>query len=367
MDLAWLAGAEGQAAIEALRGVDPLRARALHPELSIERLTDALGQAAHKPVDFPLPLVTPDGIQQSTPVAVALRRAQRLALTQDTVIDTGCGVGVDAWAFQQAGLTVVAFEQDPLTAAIARANGIDVTCADATGVELPPGCVYTDPARRKAHRSTHGQAIRTHDPQHWQPPWDWVLAHAQVARVAPGLREIPENAEWHCSSIRRSLVDATVWFAPLDQVDRRASVLHHGVWHELTGPAAPAQTGDVGEYIVDPDPAIVRAGLVSNLGGRLLDPKLAFVTFDEQPEAWVGRAMRVLEEVPLKAVAAACRRLGMQRVTVWARGFDPVPRLGLREGQDGIVVMARLGSRRVARAWIGTPVSPAGGAFSPGL
>ncbi len=355
MDVRWLASDEGQATIDSLRGVDPLRARALFSHLSPEEISAALSQAAHKPAGFPLRLVTAEGIQQATPIAVAQRRAARVALTQGTVIDAGCGIGVDAWAFQQAGLTVMAYERDPTTAAVARANGIDVTCADITQQPLPPGCVYVDPARRKAHRDTHGQAIRTHDPAQWQPPWQWVQRHAQLARVAPGLREIPEGAEWHCSSINRSLVDATVWFPPLNGVDRRASVLHEGQWHELTGPPSPAETG-LGEYILDPDPAIVRTGLVSNLGGRLLDPRLAFVAFDNQPPSWMGRCMRVLEEAPLKSVASACRRLGMQRITVWARGFDPVPRLGLREGRDGIVVLARLGPRRVARAWIGVPV-----------
>lgn len=356
MDIEWLASAEGQATIAALRGIDPLRARGLYPRLTPEQVSAALSQAAHKPVGFPLPLVTAEGIQQATPITVAQRRAARVAKTQDTVVDAGCGIGVDAWAFQQAGLEVIAFEKDPATAAIARANGIDVTCADITTVRLPPGCVYVDPARRKTHRNIHGQAIRTHDPAQWQPDWAWVVQHARIARVAPGLREIPENSEWHCTSIHRSLVDATVWFAPLDEVDRRASVLHSGVWHEVTGPALPAEQG-LGEFIVDPDPAIVRSGLVSNLGGRLLDSRLAFVTFEEQPPAWMGRCMRVLEEAPLKEVTTVCRALGMQRVTVWARGFDPVPRLGLREGQDGIVVLARRGPSRVARAWVGMPVS----------
>lgn len=355
MDIQWLASAAGQATIEGLRGVDPLRARALFPRLTPEQVSAALSQATHKPVGFPLPLVTAEGIQQATPLEVAQRRAARVALTQDTVIDAGCGIGVDAWAFQQAGLQVIAFEQDPVTAQIARANGIDVTCADVTSVRLPAGCMYVDPARRKTHRHTHGQAIRTHHPAQWQPPWDWVVQHAQVARVAPGLREISDGAEWHCSSINRGLVDATLWFAPLDEVDRRASVLHDGVWHELTGPPAPAVLG-LGEYIVDPDPAIVRTGLVSNLGGRLLDSKLAFVTFDEQPPAWMGRCMRVLDEVPMKQVRSTCQRLGVERVTVWSRGFDPVPRLGLREGRDAIVVLARMGPGRVARAWVGTPV-----------
>lgn len=351
----WLASDEGQQVIDRLRDVDPLKARRLFPALSADQISAALTQARHRPAGFPLPLVTSEGIQQATPIPVAQRRAERLAQSVDAVIDAGCGIGLDAWAFQQAGLQVVAFEKDPHTAAVARANGIDVTCADVTQVHLPDLPVYVDPARRRQDRQVSGEAIRTHDPRQWRPPWEWVLTHASLARVAPGLREIPQTAEWHCSSIGRTLVDATVWLPPYDRVDRRASVLHRGTWHELTGPAQPATVLPAQQYIVDPDPAIVRSGLVSNIGG-LLDPHLAFVTMAERPAPWLGRAMQVMEEVPLKHVRAACQRLGMHRVTLWARGFSQPPRLGLKQGTDGIVVAARLGPQRVARAWVGVMI-----------
>lgn len=355
MSVQWLASDEGQQTIEALRGADPLKARKMFPDLSADQVTAALTQARHKPIGYPLPLVTAEGIQQATPVPVAQRRAARLATAVDAVIDAGCGIGLDAWAFQQAGLRVLAYEQDSQTAEIARANGIDVICADVTQATLADTTVFVDPARRRTHREVSGQAIRTHDPQQWRPAWDWVLSHASMARVGPGLKEIPETAEWHCSSIGRSLVDATLWFPPLDCVDRRASVLHDGTWHEVVGPAPPATVLPPQQYITDPDPAIVRAGLVSCLGS-LLDPHLAFLTTPEQPPAWWGRSMRVLEEVPLKEVRTTAERLGMRGVTTWARGFGQQPRLGLREGTDGIVVAARLGPERVSRAWIGVPV-----------
>lgn len=353
MTIAWLASDAGQATIEQLRGVDPLRARALFADLSTEQITAALTQARHKPPGHPLRLVTNEGIQQATPIEVALRRARRLAERTEAVVDAGCGIGVDSWAFQQAGLQVLAFEQDPTTAEIARANGIDVTTADVMATDLPDIPVYVDPARRRAHAATDGRPIRVFDPAQWRPPLEWVLEHASVARVAPGLREIPDAAEWHCSSIGRTLVDATLWLGEWAATSRRASVLHEGVWHELTGPVRPAEIGPVQEYLVDPDPAIVRTGLISNLCAELVDPDLAFLTTPHPPPAWWGRAMRVLAEVPLREVRATCRGLGMSRVTVWARGFDKVPPLGLREGRDGVVVLARTGQERTTRAWVG--------------
>lgn len=360
-EIDWLASPAGQATIEALRGVDPLRARAQFPDLSADQVAAALTQARHKPADFPLRLVTADGIQQATPLAVAQRRAARLARTDAAVVDAGCGIGLDAWAFAQAGLRVTAFERDPQTAAVGRANGIDVRIGDVTTAELPDLPIYVDPARRRTHQDVTGRPLRVRDPEQWSPPWSWVRAHAAIARVAPGFRGVPEGAEWHCSSIARSLVDATIWTPPRAQVDRRASVLHDGVWHELTGPAAAVDSGQALDYLLDPDPAIVRAGLVSNAAqecaGTLIDPQLAFVTSNHQPAGWLGRGMQILDEVPLKQARAACRSHGLERVTVWSRGFDRPPDVGLPQGQEGIVAAARLGPHRVARAWVGVPTA----------
>lgn len=370
MDVAWLASDEGRDAIAALADVDPLYARSRLPHLQPDQIAAALSQARHRPLDFPLPLVTVDGIQQASPVPVAQRRAQRLAESgASTVVDAGCGIGLDSWAFARAGLQVVAYELDPKTAEVARANlaglGVEVIVGDVTAVRLPPGALFVDPARRRAHKDAQGRPLRVHDPEQWRPAWSWVLEQAVtgrpvVARTRPGQRGLPAAVEWHCSSMHRSLVDATVWFADLARTDRRASVHHSGSWHELTGPAETPRTGPVGQFILDPDPAIVRSGLVSNAAalaqGWLIDPHLAFITCDDQPPLWMGRSMRVIQQVRLKQVHTACKHHGLPTATVWARGFERAPRIGIREGQDAVVVAARLGPDRASIAWIGMPV-----------
>jgi predicted RNA methylase len=369
VNVEWLASQEGRNAIESLRGVDPLQARSALPGVDADLVSQALTQAQHRPVDFPLALVTRDGIQQASPVAVARRRATRLAEAGVTsVIEAGCGIGLDSWAFAGAGLHVVAVEVDPTTAAVARANlagfDVEVRTGDATSMALPPGVLFVDPARRREHADADGRALRIHDPAQWRPSWDWVLAQSRerqvVARIRPGHRELPEDSEWHCTSMDRRLVDATVWFGDLAVADRAASVHDRSGWHELQGPPAEIEVGDVGAYIVDPDPAIVRSGLVSNAarlaGGHLLDPHLAFITCDEQPPSWLGRAMRVLEPVPVKRTAAACRRLGLPGVTVWSRGFGQPPRVDVAQSQRAILVVAALGPQRRGHAWIGLPV-----------
>jgi hypothetical protein len=206
--------------------------------------------------------------------------------------------------------------------------------------------------------------VRVHDPQRWRPPWSWIVEQSRerpvVARIRPGHRDLPAGAEWHCTSIRRRLVDATVWFPPLAHVPRRASVFDGDAWHELTGPVAPADCGGARTYILDPDPAIVRSGLVADaarmLTGVLLDEHLAFITTDREPPRWMGRSMRVLDEAGVRTAAATCHRLGLPTATVWARGFDRTPPLDLPQGPDAVVAMARLGRERRTRAWVGTPV-----------
>ncbi|MCB0922526.1 MAG: hypothetical protein KDC08_12030, partial [Actinobacteria bacterium] len=91
-------------------------------------------------------------------------------------------------------------------------------------------------------------------------------------------------------------------------------------------------------------------------GGHLLDTRLAFITCHERPPAWVGRGMEVLEQTTLKRIAATCRRHDIESATVWARGFDSIPRTGLREGRQGIIVAARVGDARRSIAWVGRPL-----------
>jgi hypothetical protein len=367
--VAWLVTGQGREAIRALTGVDPLRAGSILPGLDRDRLAAALTQARHRPADYPLPLVTVDGVQQASPPEVAIRRAHRVAASGvRTVIDAGCGIGMDAWAFAHAGLQVIAFEVDPPTAQIARVNlaglDVDLRCEDVTVHPLPDGLLFVDPARRQRHQDSRGRPIRVHDPEQWRPAWSWVMqqvdsGRAVVVRTRPGQRDVPEAAEWHCSSMGRRLVDATAWFPPLAQTGRRASVHDAHGWHELSGPPLAAVTGPASRYIVDPDPAIVRSGLVMNAAAvtrsHLLDDRLAFFTCADPPPSWVGRSMRVIQQVPLKQVRTACRQHGLNSATVWARGFQKVPDIGVPHGQDAIVVAARLGDRRTSTAWIGIP------------
>jgi hypothetical protein len=84
--------------------------------------------------------------------------------------------------------------------------------------------------------------------------------------------------------------------------------------------------GPVGRWLHEPDPAVIRSGLVSlvatELGATLVDPTIAYLTSAAPGGSpWV-RSYRVDELLPfnLKKLRALLRARGVGRVTVKKRG-----------------------------------------------
>jgi SAM-dependent methyltransferase len=329
--------AEPLAAATRLRaaGHDPhLVALALTQQRLRRRAEGKLGQ------DAAVLLFTPDAVEQATRRTVAARRATRLAASGvRTVLDLGCGAGSDLIALARAGLDVTGVERDPVTAAVAAANLVAVgvadrarvVCADATEVDLDGfDAVFCDPARRAGGR-------RVFDPDAYSPPWSFLLDLARripctVVKVAPGIDHgrIPAGAEAEWVSERGDVVEAAIWFGPLARAPRRAAVLPAGV--ELTGSGdRRAEAGPIGDYLYDPDGAVVRAHLVAELAdqisGRLLDPAIAYLTTDSPHETPYARAYRVESVLPfgVKRLRAELARRGVGRVEIKKRGFAVTP------------------------------------------
>jgi hypothetical protein len=147
--------------------------------------------------------------------------------------------------------------------------------------------------------------------------------------------------------------EAALWSAGLATTARRATVLatHAPAWtvtddEDDTCPVAP-----VGEWIVDPDGAVVRAGLVRQWGARhglwRLEEHIAYLSGDARPPG--VRAFRVLEHgrYSEKALRRTLAARGVGRVEILVRGLDVDPntlrpRLRLRGDQEATVVLARL-------------------------
>jgi hypothetical protein len=262
---------------------------------------------------------------------------------------------------------VVGSDLDPVRLAMARANvpGAHLVRADALAPAVRPGSVLVaDPARRTAS----GRRVRR--PEEMTPRPDALATWPElVVSTAPGLdfSLVPWAREVELVSLDGRVREAALWTAGLldpDGPTRRATVLRSdGAGYEVTdADDDTCPTRDVGEWLVDPDGAVVRAGLVRQFAARhglgQLDPRLAYLTGDDPPP--VGRAFRVLEHGPYaeKSLRQALRCREVGRVEILVRGLDVEPdrlrpRLKLVGPQAATVVLARVG--RGARAYVCEP------------
>ncbi|MEO3808900.1 class I SAM-dependent methyltransferase [Sphaerisporangium sp. B11E5] len=320
---------------------------------------------------------TPDGLEQATRAEVAAHRARRFG-PGDRVADACCGVGGDLLALARAGCRVDAVDRDPLTVEAARANAaalglsglVTVTVGDAAAVTPERyDALFADPGRRTTGR-------RVFDPQAYSPPWPDVLALAARARgaclkVAPGVpyEVLPPGAEAEWVSWRGEVKEAAVWTGALatasvepgpgDVVLRRATMLPSGLSLTPDPALGDPPVGPVGRYLYEPDGAAIRAHLVAEVAasvdGRLLDPRIAYITGDGPAVTpWASR-YEVRETLPfsLKRLRAALRSRDIGTVTLKKRGSAlDVERLRrdlrLSGGNSGIVVLTRIGEHPYA-------------------
>ena len=276
---------------------------------------------------------------------------------------------------------MVGVERDPLTAAVAAANvsvlgrpGIEVRCEDLHDTSLAGvDGMFVDPARR-------GPGGRALDPGAWSPPYDTVLGLAdQVpatgAKLAPGIahHRLPVGAEAEWVSDGGDVVECTLWSGPLSTgVARRATLLPAGA--TLTGDGSRiGEVGAVGRFLVEPDGAVIRAGLVAQAAelveGRLLDASIAYVTTDRGDLAAAtpfGTAYAVTDVMPfsLKGLRALLRDRGVGRLTIKKRGTAVTPeqlrrQLRLSGDEEATVVLTRIaGAQSILLVHPVSPVAP---------
>ena len=312
-------------------------------------------------------LFTDEALQQATTAVVARHRARRLAGRQ--VHDATCSVGTELAALQDTAAVLLGSDLDPVRLAMARHNlGPDVPLcrADALHPISRDTVVLLDPARRAGGR-------RRFDPQAYTPPLD-AVAHvyrdrATVVKCAPGIDfdavlRLGFDGEVEVVSAGGSVREACLWAAPLTQpgVRRRASVLNRGgAPDEMLTDADPddCRSGPPGRWIIDPDGAVVRAGLVRHYAARhglwQLDPDIAYLTGDRLPGG--VRGFEIIEPLPLreKILRQSLSALDCGPLEILVRGVDVDPdalrkRLRPAGGTPLTLVIMRIGAGSASRA-----------------
>jgi len=275
--------------------------------------------------------LTRAGFEQASTEAIPRHRARRYA-GAERVADLCCGIGGDSIGLASAA-DVVAIDRDPLHLACALANaavydvtdrvsGIeaDVTAIDMTGFDG----IFIDPARR----SEQGRLVhRT------EPPMPWVFGLTECvaavgAKAAPGIDHDSVPAGWEIEFIAegRALKEAALWSPALATAPRRATLLPDGISFEAI-PGDAVAILPPGAFLLDPNPAITRAGLVQDLARSIdawqIDPEIAFLSTDAPVFTPWARTLRVIASMPwrIKDVSAALRMHGIGAVDIRRRGL----------------------------------------------
>src|SRR5215831_10116682 len=183
------------------------------------------------------------GLEQASAEVTAGHRLARYT-GAGLVADLCCGIGGDLTALA-AGRRVLAVDRDPLRLGLAEA-------VPRTGIKAAPGL-------------PRGAV---------PPPWELEF-------IAVG----------------RELKEAVAWSPALATAPTRATVLPGG--HTLTpGAGAPVTVREPGGFLLDPSPAVTRAGVVEDLA-RLacawkIDEQIAFLSADTEVHTPFARTLQVI-------------------------------------------------------------------------
>jgi hypothetical protein len=317
------------------------------------------------------------GLEQASSELTAAHSAGRFA-GRGLVADLCCGIGGNLSALAGVAGHVLAVDADLPTLRFAMLNvavhgfagHVTAVCTDVRDLALPGRGVFSaangrltgveaifiDPARRLGERR-----FRAGDSQ---PPLDWCFGLADrvgavCIKAAPGLPHELVPAGWEIEFVAtgRNLKEALLWSPALATSPRRATILPAS--QTITAePGETVQVAEPGAYLLDPNPAVTRAGLVEELarlaGAWKIDPMIAFLTADVAISTPFARTLRVLESMPWneRQVGRRLRELGIGTADIRRRGLagdvqQIHRRLGLQGDASGTIVM----TRRSGKPW----------------
>ena len=298
------------------------------------------------------------GLEQSTSEAVARHKALRF---EGPVWDLCCGIGGDAVALAER-CEVTAVDLNPAACLRAEWNAevygvasrVKTLCADVASLTEIAGLVHVDPDRRAG---SGGRVSRVEDYDPGLPFLKELMTRCRGGAIKVGPASNFggkfDGVEIELISLSGECKEATIWFGDLaGKAPFRATALPSGetiAGHPLD---ASATLAPLGRYLYDPDPAVVRAGMIDLVAERFelnrLDGAEEYLKGDNLVVSAFVEPFEVLADLPnnerdLRAwlrtsdfgqLEIKCRHIPIQAEALRRR-------LPLPGNQPGVLIFAR--------------------------
>ncbi len=375
-ELIFLTSSRGEKLLHELAQVDLdadliKRVTTLRREYDAEQVNAAMTQARLRRkavekfgMDAARMFFTADALEQASDPLI---RAYRADIVQGTeVLDLCCGIGADALAFGRTNLQVTGVDYDQTRIAFARQNAevlglsnVLFEVADVRELEASAEVVFFDPARRDE------RGKRIHNVWGYIPNLGTITrfqAGRRMVKIAPGvdlaqLKDFPCRVEF--ISVGGDLKEALLH---VDESGMTATYMDAELrlqWSQADTATEPEITLSAPRgWLIEPDFALMRAGLVRHfagqIGGYLLDETIAYITADAKPDTAWGRAWRIWDWMPfnLKNLREYLRVRNIGRVTVKKRGSaitpeDLMSKLRLKGAESCTLVLTRYATQHI--------------------
>ena len=247
------------------------------------------------------------GLEQATSEPLARHKAARFSGSVD---DLCCGIGADTLALAENCSVRAVDLRESLTLMTAWnsdvygvADSVRTLTGDATDHLAGENLVHIDPDRRSGAR----RSVRIED---YQPGLD-TLCRLIDARPGGAIKLSPASnfggkfpdCEIELVSLGSECKEAIVWFGCLAGEDPwRASVLPAGSSVSGEPLSVEADVGPVAKMLYDPDPAVVRSGLLDltavQLGLHRLDLEEEYLTGKAEVDSPFVTPFRILADLP---------------------------------------------------------------------
>ncbi|MCA9077803.1 MAG: hypothetical protein KDA93_22440 [Planctomycetaceae bacterium] len=304
------------------------------------------------------------GLEQSTSEAIAQHKATRFSGDVD---DLCCGIGGDAIALaERCHVTAIDSRADACLMTEWNANVYGVgdrlttLTADVQRQSGDAPLVHIDPDRRTGA----GRSVRIED---YAPSLPFLERQIDF-RDGGAIKLSPasnfggkfQGCEMELISLRGECKEATVWFGSLAGEEKwRATVLPSGETIAADPMSAHPRMTPLCRFIFDPDPAVVRAGLINvvadSLGFTRLDDEEEYLTSESPTESSFVQTFEVVAELPNndKQIRRFFRESDFGQVEIKSRHVrvdaDAVRRkLPLVGREAGVLIYARIAGRTKA-------------------